>query len=96
MQGASTEKVVGGKLLRVKVEFDSKINKIQITGDFFAHPEDVIEKIENSLSGMRSDATESEIKAKVDDVIVKTNADIVGIDAVAIARNLIKAIGDAR
>ncbi len=96
MHGVSTEKVQGGKLLRVKVDCEEKINKAQITGDFFAHPEDVIEKIENSLIGMRSDATESEIKSTIDDVIAKTNADIAGIDAVAIARNLVKAVGEAK
>ncbi|MBI2085363.1 MAG: hypothetical protein HYT71_02520 [Candidatus Aenigmarchaeota archaeon] len=93
MQGVSTEKVVGGKLLRVKVDFDSKINQVRITGDFFAHPEDVIEKIENSLSGLSVNAGEEEMRHKIENVITKTGADVVGIDAASIARNIMKAVG---
>ncbi|MBI4167369.1 MAG: hypothetical protein HY515_00280 [Candidatus Aenigmarchaeota archaeon] len=92
MNGVSTEKVAGGKLLRVKVEFGEKIDKVRITGDFFAHPEDVIEKIESSLAGLALSATEDEIRNKVENVIAKTSADIVGIDAASIARNIIRAI----
>ncbi len=96
MQGVSTEKVAGGKLLRVKVDFDSKINKVQITGDFFAHPEDVIEKIENSLVGLGKDSSESSIQKKVQDTIIAESADIVGVDASSIARNLVKALGGSQ
>lgn len=97
MQGVSTEKVQGGKLLRVKVDFDNeKISKVQITGDFFAYPENVIEKIENSLGGADSGSGEAEIQARVAGVIAKTGADIVGIDAASIARNVIKAMGESK
>lgn len=96
MQGVSTEKIAGGKLLRVKVDFNGKINKVQITGDFFAHPEDVIEKIENSLNGMSLDTNETEIQKKVGKVLEESKADIVGIDAIAIARNMIKAVGESK
>ncbi len=93
MQGISTEKVPGGKLLRIKVDFGGKINKVQITGDFFAHPEDVIEKIENSLSGLDLHTSETDIQNKIENVISKMGADVIGIDAAAITKNLIKALG---
>ena len=93
MRGVSTEKITGGKLLRVKADFDSKINKVQITGDFFAHPEDVIEKIENSLRNLDVHTSEGDMQNKIENVIAKTNADIVGINAAAIAKNLMKALG---
>lgn len=97
MQGVSTEKVQGGKLLRVKVDFDSgKTNRVQITGDFFAHPEDIIERIESSLIGLSLGSTEDEIRNKVENIIARTSADIVGIDAASIARNIIKAMGEAK
>ncbi|MBI3413560.1 MAG: hypothetical protein HY051_05805 [Candidatus Aenigmarchaeota archaeon] len=96
MQGVSTEKIQGGKLLRVKVDFGDKINRVQITGDFFAHPEDVIEKIEVSLGGLDLGVREQEMQNKIDGVIVKTGADLVGIDAAAIARNVIRALGENR
>ncbi|MBI1971809.1 MAG: hypothetical protein HYS53_00770 [Candidatus Aenigmarchaeota archaeon] len=93
MHGVSTEKVAGGKLLRVKVDFEERIKNVQITGDFFAHPEDIIEKIEASLGNLGLDSSEEQIREKIENVIAKTGADVVGIDAAAIARNVIKAIG---
>ncbi|MBI4177396.1 MAG: hypothetical protein HY516_03435 [Candidatus Aenigmarchaeota archaeon] len=96
MRGISTEKVQGGKLLRVKVDFDGKIDRVQITGDFFAHPEDVIEKIESSLNGLDVGTDDHEMRVKIESVISKTGADMVGIDAAAIARNVINAVGGAK
>ncbi len=49
MKGVYTKKVEGGKLLRVKVEHGYILENVQITGDFFAHPEDSVEQIENAL-----------------------------------------------
>ena len=43
MHGEATEKVPGGKLLRIKVDYEDKINTVVITGDFFAHPEECIQ-----------------------------------------------------
>jgi lipoate-protein ligase A len=62
------EKLPGGKLLCVDVEFsEGRINKIRITGDFFLHPEETIEKIEGSLIGMRPEG-------RLDVVILSTLA----------------------
>ncbi len=45
-------KVEGGKMLRVRGSVsDGRISSVTITGDFFLHPEDVIESIESSLQG---------------------------------------------
>ncbi len=50
------EKLLGGKLLCVDVEFsEGRIGKIRITGDFFLYPEETIERIEESLVGMKAD-----------------------------------------
>ena len=95
MNGISTEKVSGGKLLRIKVSFDSKIEFISITGDFFAHPENVIENIEKSLVGINADSTENDIGLVVKKVLDDNNAELIGIDIESIARNTVKAIGEA-
>ncbi len=92
MQGVSTEKVAGGKLLRVKVGFDEKINSISIEGDFFAHPEDVVENIEKSLIGIGVGESENHITERISDAVSGNNAELVGIDAASIARNIIKAM----
>ena len=45
-------KVAGGKLVRVQlVKKDSMIEKVKITGDFFLHPEELIEDLEEALVG---------------------------------------------
>ncbi|MEM1753634.1 MAG: lipoate protein ligase C-terminal domain-containing protein, partial [Candidatus Methanomethylicaceae archaeon] len=44
------KKVEGGKLIKVKLlEEKGIIKDIKITGDFFAHPEEAIEELENIL-----------------------------------------------
>ncbi len=49
-------KVTGGKLLRVDcVTKDGVILHIRITGDFFLHPEEGIEVLEEKLTGLRAD-----------------------------------------
>ncbi len=50
-------KVVGGKLLRVRLSLGDDgecqtIRSITITGDFFMHPEDAIETLEQALTGV--------------------------------------------
>lgn len=91
MEGTSTEKVIGGKLLRVKVEFDSVFKRVQITGDFFAHPEDGIEEIEKSLFGLETSKDENFLTLKIKEVTEKNKLTLVGISAEDIARNLKKA-----
>jgi lipoate-protein ligase A len=49
-------KVEGGKLIKVQLETSNgKISRIKITGDFFMHPEELIEKLEASLIGRKPD-----------------------------------------
>ena len=53
----ATYKVEGGKMIRVSLkERDDKIQKIKITGDFFLHPEELIEELEKALVGKSFDA----------------------------------------
>lgn len=54
-------KVPGGKLLRITAKLeDDLLLDIKITGDFFLHPEEKIEKIEDSLKGKKVEETELE------------------------------------
>jgi lipoate-protein ligase A len=59
----ATYKVEGGKLIKVQLrEKEGKIQEIKITGDFFLHPEELIEKLEKALIGKplkERDLTES-------------------------------------
>ena len=58
MMRKSSYKVSGGKLLKLFFSFNEKnnsFNSIQISGDFFCHPESGIEQIENFLKGKKID-----------------------------------------
>ena len=57
-----------GKLIRVSAIFEGdRIRDIKITGDFFLHPEERIEEIEQSLRNRRID--------EVNDVVEREMAD---------------------
>ena len=91
MFGVAEEKVEGGKLVRVKVEFIDKLNRVQITGDFFLHPEENLKDIEEGLLDTSIEATEQEIIDKIKAVVSLKNITMIGITAEVIAR-LIKKI----
>ncbi|MCD6513141.1 MAG: hypothetical protein J7K61_06035 [Thermoplasmata archaeon] len=58
-------KIKGGKLLRCTIEVcDGKIKKARITGDFFMHPEEEIEKFEGLLEN--AEYEEEELKNKIE------------------------------
>jgi len=49
MKRETIYKAPGGKLLKISLDFNSKINSIRIVGDFFVHPETWIEELEKEL-----------------------------------------------
>ncbi|MFX1262954.1 MAG: lipoate protein ligase C-terminal domain-containing protein [Promethearchaeota archaeon] len=85
-----SHKVPGGKLIKVKVESkDDRIQEITLLGDFFLHPEHVLEEIEESLLGVRlsKDAVIEKLKAVLDE----NNATVIGADAEDFAEAIIAA-----
>ncbi len=55
-------KVKGGKLIRCEIKFEEdKIKEIKFTGDFFIHPEEAIEKLEENLKGKSIEEAEEAI-----------------------------------
>lgn len=68
----ASKKVVGGKLVRVEVEFssqpgesDCKITRVKITGDFFLHPEERLGQLEESLVGMLTRVNQAEFEQQL-------------------------------
>jgi lipoate-protein ligase A len=52
-QGKAIKKIPGGKLVRVDVDYSTeKIEHVKITGDFFLHPDDLLEAMEERLAGV--------------------------------------------
>jgi lipoate-protein ligase A len=73
----STYKVPDGKLIKVKVWADNDvILKVTITGDFFLHPEFVLEKIESNLVGVR--LRKQELIDSINEVVNQEEASLIG------------------
>jgi len=76
--GRAEYKVKGGKLIKVNLTAENrKIKKIKITGDFFLHPEAVIEDIEQALEGCPLD--EQELSNLIEDVMKSKQAVSLGV-----------------
>src|SRR3989344_6061134 len=93
MEGKAEKKVPGGKLVKVAISFNTqKIESVKITGDFFLHPEDTIINIEKSLKNSRINSTEAELSKKINSAISLNNAQLLGINAEAIAQTILEAL----
>jgi len=80
--GNSVYKVDGGKMIKISLTVDDGvIRNIRITGDFFVHPEDAVELLENKLAGTRID----DLAVNIDKEFAgNANVQLVGIDTVDI------------
>ena len=92
MRGFAEEKIEGGKLVKIKVEYDSKVRFIQILGDFFVHPEEGIELIEKVLVGIPVNESEEQISEEIKEVVQNEKIQLIGITPQAIASVLKKAM----
>ncbi len=88
--GRAEYKVEGGKLIKVQLTLeDKKIKKIKITGDFFLHPEEVIEDIEQALEGCLLD--EQKLSRLIENVLESKQAVSLGVSPRDFARCIIMA-----
>jgi len=74
--------VPNGKLLKIFLEFDEKSNlitDINITGDFFAYPEEAIETMENELKNTL--LKREFLLGKINSVIKNYNIEFIGLNA---------------
>ena len=82
MQSKSVYKVPNGKLLKIFLEYDEKsnsISEINITGDFFAYPEESIELIENKLKNTLLER--EHLLKKIRSIIKERDIQFIGLDA---------------
>ena len=45
------KRVPGGKTLQIDIDCNERINYVLISGDFFAYPEDFIDKLQEAITG---------------------------------------------
>lgn len=62
---SASYKAANGKLLRctLALTVQNELTNVRITGDFFMHPEDELDTLEDMLSG--TSAEEAEVKARL-------------------------------
>jgi len=79
------QKVKEGKVVKVEVDCDNVINDIKITGDFFIHPEDMLDEIEKSIIGLERSASVETITSTIQNRIVHREVQMMGISPGSIA-----------
>ncbi len=86
-------KVKGGKLIKVQLrKKDDRIDFIKITGDFFMHPEELIEDLEKTLIGCS--LSETEITETIKGFIRRHKVSLLGVAPEDFAKCIIKAGGN--
>lgn len=81
-------KVKGGKFIKVSLNStENIIKKIQIKGDFFAYPEEIIVTIEKELQGSKIE--KETLTKKIRLTIKKQHSTLFGIDPESIAEAII-------
>ncbi len=85
MISRARRKVKEGKLVKVELEYDNVVRKIKITGDFFLHPEDALEKIEEGMLDTRKDESMEAIASKVQRAMNAQCAQMIGLSPESLA-----------
>jgi lipoate-protein ligase A len=85
MISRARKKVKEGKVIKVEVEYDEVIKNIRITGDFFLHPEDILDKIEKSIIGLNKTVSEEAIVSNINRIIAAEDVQMIGISPESIA-----------
>ena len=77
------EKVPGGKLARVTIGQDGRV---EISGDFFAHPEEGIALVEDALRQLDGTMPVGAIEQLLFSLVEECNIELIGVDVPAIVR----------
>jgi len=91
-EGNSERKVKDGKLLRVKVQFNSRIVNVKLTGDFFVHPEEKLEELEKQFERLSIKETEEHLTRLADHFCKKYEIELVGITPQDIGKGIREAL----
>lgn len=81
----SKQKVKEGKVVKVEIECNELIRNIRITGDFFIHPEDILDEIEKSIIGLERSASIETITSNIRNRIADRDVRMIGISPESIA-----------
>ncbi len=87
------KKVKEGKVVKIELDCDDVIKNIRITGDFFLHPEDMLDEIEKSIVGLDRNSDEATIISKIQKRIAASDVQMIGISPESIALLVREALG---
>ncbi|KYK23366.1 hypothetical protein AYK24_01095 [Thermoplasmatales archaeon SG8-52-4] len=90
MKSKSVYKIPNGKLLKINLDYNpdkNNINNVRITGDFFVHPEEAIELIEDELINIQLDKIK--LNKKIQSVIDQNNLELIGLDAEGLTNGIL-------
>jgi len=85
-------KIPGGKMVRLEVVYDTQIESVKITGDFFLHPEETLDLIQQNLTGCYLPIQKSELIEKIDRLLLEQKAEFVGVSVVDVINILAEAM----
>ncbi len=85
-------KVPGGKLVRLKADVDEVVRSVRISGDFFLHPEEAIECIEEALIGLPRYVGRDELLSRIENVCRIHKVTMIGVTSDAIADLLLEVL----
>jgi lipoate-protein ligase A len=81
-----------GKFLKIQMDFDGEINEIVITGDFFAHPEEAIDELQENLRGVKTNP--EEIRRVLEDFFAKRGVHLYGISVEGLYDGIMECLGE--
>ena len=91
MKGNSAHKVENGKLIKVRLQSEQgKITEVKIFGDFFMHPEEAIDVLENKLQG--SELDEIKLRERIGSILESNSVRVFGFKAKDLAKAIMKAV----
>ena len=79
-----------GKIVKIRISYNQEsqlIQTIKITGDFFIHPEEVLEQLEQRLCGIKLKKTDLENEMK----LILKDSKIFGFDINSLVKMILKA-----
>jgi lipoate---protein ligase len=88
----SIYKIPGGKLVKIFLdEHEGVVTSIKITGDFFLHPEEAIEALEQVLVGV--ELNEGMIGSAIDRFLAENKVTCFGVDTEGLAKAIMMCVG---
>ncbi len=93
MQTQILHKTLGGKLVRLHIDYsDEIIERVRIYGDFFLHPEESIGDLEGALLDIPKDISPERIQEKLDEALRLRSAELIGVETKTLALLITEAV----